>query len=422
MGKMKLYELAKELNLTSKELLDRAGEIGIELKSHLSTLEDDQIEKIKKSVSSIKSTKKTAPKKENDKKEKSAPVIIRREVIIEDEKKEETKKPRQQQNKNPFVERNRNKDYNIVYRNKPEKPKTVSELFGLNKQEKSQESEKKEENKVEKAEQKPVEKPVVEEKVEIKQEEKVIIENKTVETRESRKDFRQNRDFNRTNNYRENRNYQNRNNQDRNNQERKFPDRNNNFQNRRQEGNRFGDRQNNFRDRNNNNFNNNNRGRFGENRPLDERGIEKNIKDIMSVDVVEKENVREYNKSIDKQKNNSKFDENRTAKKKTRRTQDEDINHGKLKNLKQHNKLSNMFEDTEDSMLDYYDLTTQRGRKGKKKPVKDEERNKQKIFKLTEITIPESISVKDLAAELKKTSGEVIMKLMGLGIMATLNN
>ena len=49
-------------------------------------------------------------------------------------------------------------------------------------------------------------------------------------------------------------------------------------------------------------------------------------------------------------------------------------------------------------MLDYYDLTTQRGRKGKKKPVKDEERNKQKIFKLTEITIPESISVKDLAA------------------------
>ena len=48
-------------------------------------------------------------------------------------------------------------------------------------------------------------------------------------------------------------------------------------------------------------------------------------------------------------------------------------------------------------------------------------RNKQKIFKLTEITIPESISVKDLAAELKKTSGEVITKLMGLGIMATIN-
>ena len=81
-----------------------------------------------------------------------------------------------------------------------------------------------------------------------------------------------------------------------------------------------------------------------------------------------------------------------------------------------------MFEDQEDSMLDYYDLTTQRGRKGKKKVAKGEERTKQKIFKLTEITIPESISVKDLATELKKTSSEVIMKLMSLGIMATLNN
>ena len=30
-----------------------------------------------------------------------------------------------------FIERNTNKDYNIVYRNKPSKPMTVSELFGL---------------------------------------------------------------------------------------------------------------------------------------------------------------------------------------------------------------------------------------------------------------------------------------------------
>ena len=82
LGKMKLYELAKELNLTSKDLLERAGEIGLELKSHLSTLEDDQIEKLKKAASSTKSTKKPASKKEANPKEKSAPVIIRREVII----------------------------------------------------------------------------------------------------------------------------------------------------------------------------------------------------------------------------------------------------------------------------------------------------------------------------------------------------
>lgn len=40
---------------------------------------------------------------------------------------------------------------------------------------------------------------------------------------------------------------------------------------------------------------------------------------------------------------------------------------------------------------------------------------------LHEITIPETISVKNLAEALKKTSAEVIKKLMGLGIMATLN-
>ena len=76
----------------------------------------------------------------------------------------------------------------------------------------------------------------------------------------------------------------------------------------------------------------------------------------------------------------------------------------------------------EGSMLDYYDLTTARGKKSKKKNNNQEERNKQKIFQLTEITIPETITVKDLSTELKKTSSEIIKKLFGYGIMATINN
>lgn len=76
----------------------------------------------------------------------------------------------------------------------------------------------------------------------------------------------------------------------------------------------------------------------------------------------------------------------------------------------------------EGSMLDYYDLTTTRGRRGKKKLQQGENRVKQKIFDLTDITIPETITVKDLSAELKKTSGEIIKKLLGYGIMATINN
>lgn len=76
----------------------------------------------------------------------------------------------------------------------------------------------------------------------------------------------------------------------------------------------------------------------------------------------------------------------------------------------------------EGEMLDYYDLSTERGRRGKKKNQKQENRNKQKIFKLTEIAIPDTITVKDLSVEMKITSSDVIKKLLNLGIMATINN
>ena len=82
-----------------------------------------------------------------------------------------------------------------------------------------------------------------------------------------------------------------------------------------------------------------------------------------------------------------------------------------------------MFNEQDGGMLEYYDLSTARGKKNKKKVQKEEEvRNKQKIFELKEITIPENITVKDLAAEMKKTTAEVIKKLFTLGIMATINN
>ena len=437
MGKMKLYDLAKELNLTSKELLKIAGEMGIDAKSHLSSIDDEDVVKIrnkyKNNSSEEKKEKKTNPNKVQ-KEPKTTPVIIRREVIIEDDsKKEVVKKEVHRENKNPFVQRKEKKDYNIVYRNKPEKPLTVSELFGLNKK---KEEPKKEEPK--KEPEKVIEKEIVKEestKIDTAQKEKTnMIDNTKQDFKQRREQYQPNRDFRNNNNFR---NTENGNNyRDRNNN---FRDKNNNnnydrnssgFNNDRNNSDRNGfgfnkDRRNGFNNRNNNDkqpFNRNNNNKFGGRRPLDERGIEKNIKDIMGTETIEKES-REYNKSIDKQKNNNKFDENRNTKKKSRRNQNEDINEGKLKNLKQHDRLSNMFEDTsEDGMLEYYDLTTQRGRKGKKKNIKDENRNKQKIFKLEEITIPESISVKDLAQELKKTSGEVIMKLMSLGIMATLNN
>ena len=459
LGKIKIYELAKNLNLTSKELLEKAKAIGIEVKSHLSSIEDFEAKRLEESCTHKEEKKQVKEaKKQEEKKDKNSPVIIRREVIIEDkEEKKEEKKEKNTENKNPFVQRNQNKDFNIVYRNKPEKPLTVSELFGLDKSKKEEvkkEAESKREMEVVKENIKEAKKEEIKETPKIEKKEEIEIKSgeikenmqvaKPVEkpNNQNRNQEFKNRSFDNRNrsqekpkrfgqeqeNYQNKRRdtYQNKNqdnrNPNRNGQNRPHQE-NNGFQRRNDGKPNFKDRNNRYNNQNKNGYNNNNQQKFGNKRPLDEKGIEKNIKNIMAVDTVEKESVREYNKSIDKQKNYDKFNENKTAKKKTRKNSDYDINEGKLKNLKQHDRLSNMFEDQEDSMLDYYDLTTQRGRKGKKKTSKDNEpRTKQKIFKLTEITIPESISVKDLAAELKKTSGEVIMKLMGLGIMATLNN
>ena len=433
MGKIKIYDIAKKLNLTSKEVLDIAKKLKIEVKSHLSGVDEEEAKKIEKEISK-KQGKGTADKekmeaKKGTKKEEKAPVIIRREVIISEEepvKKKEPAKKETRKNNVGFVERKQNKDYNIVYRNKPNKPMTVSELFGLKKEEPKKE-EKKEEPKEVKQEKK--EDVKVETKIErktkaetVKTEIKKEINSeqpKEQKTMTNKSEIKQENKSNRVNNNYNN--YNNRNNNHRNNRNTDNNNKSNNrFENNRNSG-RFGNRNGNNNERYNNRNNNYQAGR----KPLDEKGIEKNIKNIMAVETVEKETVREYNhdRVIDKQKNNNKFDENRNKKSKSRRNNNEnDFDEGKLKSLKQANRLSNMFEEQDGGMLDYYDLTTERGRRGKKRKNQNQEsRNKQKIFKLTEIEIPENITVKDLAAEMKKTTAEVIKKLLGYGIMATIN-
>lgn len=440
MGKIKIYEIAKKLNLTSKEVLEMAQKLNINVKSHMSGVEEEEAKKIEAQLTN-NSNEKTKNSTKTTKKEEKSPVIIRREVIIEEEnKKQEVKKEEKTNNGVGFVERKQNNNYNIVYRNKPNKPKTVSELFGIKKEEPKAEKIEKVE-KVEKVEQGENNQKMQKE-TEIKN---TVVEPKSeIRERNNRNDNRsENNRFDRNDRNERNNNYNNRNNGNRqnnfnnsgrqqnnyNNENRNNFGRNNNNNNYKNYNSSNNNGNNNFR-RNNNRSNYENNGnangnggnRFNNRRPLDEKGIEKNIKNIMSVETTEKEVVREYNKNIDKQKNNNKFDENKTNKKsKNRKNQNSSFDEGKLKSLKQTSKLSNMFEEQDGGMLDYYDLTTQRGRKGKKKPVKNEERNKQKIFELTEIEIPETITVKDLAAEMKKTTAEVIKKLLGYGIMATIN-
>ena len=446
MGKIKIYEIAKKTGLTSKEVLEIAKKLDIQASSHLSGVDDNDAKKIEEKITENKSeaiikneseqefdkaNKKERKKSNKDnnqnssikqtKKEEKAPVIIRREVIITDEstKKKEEKKDFSKKNNNVgFVERRTNQDYNIVYRNKPNKPKTVSELFGIKKQE---------ETKIEEIETKQN----IESNLEIKKESKEEIAENTAKPNNQKSNYYNNRTSNdeRPNNKYNNNNRYNKNYSSYNNANNRYNNnRSNTFNNRNEknstDNNNFRNNKNNYNSNYNTKFQNNNNNKFANKKTLDEKGIEKNIKNIMATDIPEKETIKEYNRNIDRQKNNNKFDENRTKKNKQRNNKmDNSFDEGKLKSLKQSNRLSSMFEEQDGGMLDYYDLTTQRGRKGKRKVSKNgEERTKQKIFKLTEIEIPETITVKDLAAEMKKTTAELIKVLLGFGIMATINN
>ena len=481
MGKLKVHELAKELGVQSKEIIAKAKELGVEISSHLSNVDDSIVEKIRKKYG--KSEQAETKTKNNVKKpvsKKETPVIIRREVILTENEEENGKTSKKEETRKDvgFVKRRNNNEFNIVYRNKQNKPLTVSELFGLNKKEepkkkeekaqkpvnveKKQEEVKKEIDNKEKEENKDqnmsAEKKIVEpvvKKETVKVEEKKPI-NKVQERNND--NFQDNRRYNKNNSFNGRNNYENkeqnnnfRNNRNSNNlQNRDGNFRNNRFNNQGNNGgyNKFsnnsdgnGYNRNNFsknydsnkeqnfkgnnfrRNDNNQNFRNNG---FSKNnsRQMDERKIDKKINDILETEVATKENQRDYSNKVNFKAKNNRFDEQKQNKnvRSRRNSEEEEYDESKIKNLKQVDKLSNMFNEQDGGMLDYYDLSTERGKKGKRKNVKNqEERNKQKIFKLTEITIPENISVKDLATELKKTSSEVITKLMSLGIMANIN-
>lgn len=461
MAKIKIYEIAKELKIDNKDVLETAKKMGLKVTSHLSGIEENDVkrlkENLKKSEKDIKPEKmeKKAKTEKKDEIKTTGQIIIRREVIVEDKKQETNKN---QKNGIGFNVQRRNKDFNIVYREKPTKPMTVNELFGIKpkatkKEEPKVEEKKKVENKVESAATEKVEapkQPEIKEPETKKNNEKINNETKTISkevkaetkimenkqtNKSSNKDNFNRNGYNKENNQREgfskdrnvNKNGRDgfaRNNRDGNNYRDNREFRNNNSQD-----SKFGNRNNNsgfnkegsrsFRDNNNNGSSFK---RDFKQRPANNKSIDKNIKDIVSIDIMEKDNQRDYStKIIDKQKANRNLDDKKKNNRNRRGSDEESFDEDKLRDLKQVNRLSNMFEDQEGGMLDYYDLTTARGKKNKKKAKKDGERNKQKIFELKEITIPSNISVKDLATDLKKTSTEVIKKLFDLGIMANIN-
>ena len=65
LGKIKIHEIAKKLNLTSKEVLDIANKLNIEAKSHLSGVEEEEAKRIEEAIAKkMAGTKKSADNKE----------------------------------------------------------------------------------------------------------------------------------------------------------------------------------------------------------------------------------------------------------------------------------------------------------------------------------------------------------------------
>ena len=96
MTKLRVYELAKEMNTTSKRLMEKLAEVNIVVKNHMSLLEDHELESLYKHIGVIKHKEESEEKKifqtlhTNDnvkdtrKEAKNAPRIIRTTEIIVD--------------------------------------------------------------------------------------------------------------------------------------------------------------------------------------------------------------------------------------------------------------------------------------------------------------------------------------------------
>ena len=116
MSKTRVYELAKELKLPSKDIIEKAKQLGISYNSHMSTMEDREVSKIKASISTKEEPKKvekvkeaSAPKKEVAKKETAQP---KKETAKKEEVKKAEQKPAhspKQQDKNHQPNQNQNK-------------------------------------------------------------------------------------------------------------------------------------------------------------------------------------------------------------------------------------------------------------------------------------------------------------------------
>ena len=421
MGKIKVYELARKLNIQNSEMIDKLKSIGIEVKSHLSTVDEEVANKFL----SNNNTAQKVEKKVTDSKPKVEQMhIIRRNVrvintdgqkseveqittnISGDIKKSKTvvneKIDKKEYDKNGLgvvrpksssydrknrYQNNRNLNVVITRNGKPiekEVKKVENEEVG------------KGNNKVLDMDNKKVN-DMKEEIVEISNNNKNRKNNFSSQTNNNYKNVKSSNDRNTQNtgyksSFNKNRNYENKN------------DSSNNYKNNKN-GINQNNNKNNYRNSNNNHKNNDNTA----------YQVNKFIKQASNMPVESKESREYSNINIDKKKYNEKS---------TSDNKRERLDKNKLR--EQHSRVSTSklrgMEISSEGLIDLYERDSDFSRKSSKKNKKVKEQMKQtKIIPMTEVKLPEIMTVKEFAESIKKQAADVIKKLFELGIMATVN-
>ena len=505
MGKIKVYELAKELNISNNDLIKHLKNIGIEVTSHLSALTDEQYSKAKKSINSgtakVKKITNDEPhiirrqvKVINTNSDKSVideittsasgKVEKARHVINNTNNANNTKNMNNinsvnsngnNSNNNPYYRNDRNRSRN-GYNQRPRFNNTSNVVITRNGkpvESKNEENMKLENEEKSKMEQKDKNMSLVRENSMRENKDSSVSNVRTTtnntnnnanntnqyngrnnqQTRnesnhynntnnynrynDSRRNNYQNHDgsYNRSNGYNNNSNSQNGDN--RNNGYQGNRNGNNNYQNNRNGNNYQNNRNANSSYQGNNNRTGNdgyrknqpqnsnyryNKPRFsnngGYNKDNTSYQVNKFIKKSAMETPAEQKDTRDYSTTlIDKKKYNSdhsnndkkdKLNKNALREKQTR------ISVSKFKGLE--------VDELGGNLLDLYARDSDYIRKNRAKKKKSKPVMKQtKIIPMTEVELPETITVKDFAAAIKKTSSEIIKKLFLLGIMATVN-
>lgn len=139
---MRVNELAKELNISNKELLDKLAKISIVGKTHSSTLTSDQVRKIKDFIANgEKISKPSKPKAFIVKKSKEVEKVEPKEEVVEEKEKPVAKPEPAKEPPRPRVEvvkRPKTAGIEIVRKARPAAAAPSRQLFTKNSEEKSQ--------------------------------------------------------------------------------------------------------------------------------------------------------------------------------------------------------------------------------------------------------------------------------------------